>query len=195
MYVYKFIRDTYRKPLRTFYIHLVDWRYCGIRQGMRTLYCNCSLEFWEILSQNLICYQRLIASGNSKIMHCGILNNTFYDDGSNKVWRAYKLTKILSLGLLHWQNSFVCKRKLNWLRYCTAQGKQTTNNKIKVKERKSRAGNWNVRPYSPDLHMIEKYKIYVHYPTCNILHQFHYWHISFQQSSKISIPINVFSSE
>ena len=189
MYVYVLIGEMAGKPLRTFYIHLVDCRYCGIRLGRRTLYfvsfassgpsrtaseitpwdmlwsipqCNCSLEFWEILSQNLICYQWLSASGNSKIMHCGILNNMFYDDGSNKVWRAYKLTKILSLGLLHWQNSFVCKRKLNWLCYCTAQGKQTTNNKIKVKERKSRAGNWNVlivRPYSPDLQMIKKYKI------------------------------------
>ena len=38
MYVYVFIRETYRKPLRTFYIHLVECRYCGIRQGRRTLY-------------------------------------------------------------------------------------------------------------------------------------------------------------
>ena len=135
-----FTGETARKPGRTLYIHLVDCRYCGIRQGRRTLYfvsfafsspsrtaseitpwdmlmsipqCNCSIEFRKIPSQNLICYQRLIASGNNKIMHCGILNNMFYDDGSNKVWRAYKLTKILSPGLLHWQNSFVCKRKLN----------------------------------------------------------------------------------
>ena len=83
MYVYVFIRETYRKPRITFYIHLVDCRYCGIRQGRRTYFvsfafsspsrtaseitpwemlwsipqCNCSLEFRKILSQNLICYQ------------------------------------------------------------------------------------------------------------------------------------------
>ena len=32
-----------------------------------------SLEFPEILSQNLICYHWLSVSGNSAVMHCGIL--------------------------------------------------------------------------------------------------------------------------
>ena len=37
-----------------------------------------SLEFPEVLSQNPICYHWLSVSGNSKIMHCGILINTPY---------------------------------------------------------------------------------------------------------------------
>ena len=37
-----------------------------------------SLEFPEVLSQNLICYHWLSVSGNSKIMYCGILINTPY---------------------------------------------------------------------------------------------------------------------
>ena len=37
-----------------------------------------SLEFWEILNQNLICYHWLSVSGISKIMHCGILINMPY---------------------------------------------------------------------------------------------------------------------
>ena len=43
--------------------------------------CKFSLEFPEILSQNLICYHWLSVSvqtpwcGNNKIMHCGILIN------------------------------------------------------------------------------------------------------------------------
>ena len=32
-----------------------------------------SLEFPEVLAQNLVCYNGLGVSGNSKIMHCGIL--------------------------------------------------------------------------------------------------------------------------
>ena len=40
--------------------------------------CNFSLEVPEILSQNLICYHWLSVSGNSKIMHCGILINMPY---------------------------------------------------------------------------------------------------------------------
>ena len=37
-----------------------------------------SLEIPELLSQNLICYHWLSVSGNSKIMHCGILINMPY---------------------------------------------------------------------------------------------------------------------
>ena len=40
--------------------------------------CNFSLEFQEILSQNLKCYHRLSVSGNSEIMNCGILINLPY---------------------------------------------------------------------------------------------------------------------
>ena len=38
-------------------------------------HCNLSLEFPELLSQNLICYHWPSVFGNSKIMHCGILIN------------------------------------------------------------------------------------------------------------------------
>ena len=37
-----------------------------------------SLEFPEILSQNLICFHLLSVSGNSEIIHCGILFNMPY---------------------------------------------------------------------------------------------------------------------
>ena len=40
--------------------------------------CTFSLEFPEILRQNLLCYHWLSMSGNSKMMHCGILINTPY---------------------------------------------------------------------------------------------------------------------
>ena len=40
--------------------------------------CNFSLEFPKILSQNLRCYHWLRVSGNSKIMHCGMLFNMPY---------------------------------------------------------------------------------------------------------------------
>ena len=40
--------------------------------------CNCSLEFLEILGQNLLCYGWQSVSGISKIMHCGILINMPY---------------------------------------------------------------------------------------------------------------------
>ena len=40
--------------------------------------CNFSQEFPEILRQNLICYHSLSVSGNSEVMHCGILINTLY---------------------------------------------------------------------------------------------------------------------
>ena len=41
---------------------------------------NSSLEFPEILSQNLLCYHWLSVSGNSKTMHCGILINMPYSE-------------------------------------------------------------------------------------------------------------------
>ena len=37
--------------------------------------CDFSLEIPELLSQNHICYHWLSVSGNSKMMHCGILIN------------------------------------------------------------------------------------------------------------------------
>ena len=50
------------------------------KQGVFTTFpqCNFSLEFPEVLSQTFICYQWLSMSGNSKIMHCGLLINTPY---------------------------------------------------------------------------------------------------------------------
>ena len=45
--------------------------------------CNFSVEFPEILSQNPICYHWLSVSGNSKIMHCGILINVPYQFSTN----------------------------------------------------------------------------------------------------------------
>ena len=52
------------------------WR----QKGMLTTFpqCNISLEFPKLLSQNLICYHSLSVSGNSEIMHCGILINMPY---------------------------------------------------------------------------------------------------------------------
>ena len=51
-----------------------------MRLGMLTTYSQCkfSIEFLEKLGQNCICNYRLSVSGNSKIMHCGILINTPY---------------------------------------------------------------------------------------------------------------------
>ena len=50
------------------------------KKGMLTAFQqrNFSLELPEILSQNHICYYWLSFSGNSKIMHCGILINMPY---------------------------------------------------------------------------------------------------------------------
>ena len=57
---------------------------CNCNQwGMLTTFpqCNFSLEFPEILSQNLICYHRLSVSGNSEMMHCGkLMSMPYYKD-------------------------------------------------------------------------------------------------------------------
>ena len=52
----------------------------SIQSGMCTTFPQCifPLGFLEILSQNHICYHCMSVSGNSKIMHCGILINTPY---------------------------------------------------------------------------------------------------------------------
>ena len=42
--------------------------------------CNFSLEIPKILGTNLIGYHRLSVSGNSEVMHCGILINKPYRD-------------------------------------------------------------------------------------------------------------------
>ena len=57
-----------------------------------------SLEFPEILSQNFTCYHWLSVSGNSKIVHCGILINMLYS------WRIligymFALTQIMEMFL------------------------------------------------------------------------------------------------
>ena len=55
------------------------------RWGMITTFpqCNFSLEFSEILGQNLICYHWLSVSGNNELIHCGILIDMSYSDLSD----------------------------------------------------------------------------------------------------------------
>ena len=54
-----------------FYFLVLIWR---VNNNIPTQ-CNFLLEFPEILSQNLLCCHCLSVSGNSEIMHCGILLN------------------------------------------------------------------------------------------------------------------------
>ena len=55
--------------------------------------CNFSLEFSEILSQNHIRYHWLSVSGNSKIMHCGILINMPHSESDHlHFWALIRLT-------------------------------------------------------------------------------------------------------